>query len=139
MAVIAQDANLISTVLERLTDTNLQASRVAHPTAFDGQFYAAFGIDGASIGDNAGFERLKSLAHELTTDPAVALRIEDLRSKGISVEFTVYDEPAGHSLCILIKDRAIYDEAYKKFALEVARNRSFLSWVLARIRAKFFT
>jgi hypothetical protein len=74
MTVSTQCAELLSVVLERLTDENLRASRIGHPTGLDGQFYAAFGIDGASIFDTAGFQRLRHLADELTHAPAVASR-----------------------------------------------------------------
>ena len=134
-------------VLERLTEENLRASRTEHGTAFDGLFYAAFGIDHASIGDTAGLHRLQRLAEELSQAPAVASRLLELQSRGLSVEFVVYDEPAGHFLCILVKDHAIYDQAFKDQAfkeLEVmaaqkqretqhGRRQSLLSW----IRGKF--
>jgi hypothetical protein len=98
-----------------LTEENLRASRIEHPTGLDGAFFAAFGVDHASIGDAAGLQRLQSFAGELLQAPAVTSRLSELKSKGFSVEFVVYDEPAGHFLCILVKDHAIYDEAVKHF------------------------
>ncbi|MBR0722440.1 hypothetical protein JQ587_12835 [Bradyrhizobium manausense] len=115
MTLSVQCAEHLPFVLERLTEENLRASRIKHPTALDGQFYAAFGVDHASIGDAAGFQRLQGLAGELLHAPAVTSRLLQLKSKGLSVEFVVYDEPAGHFLCILVKNHAIYDEAVKHF------------------------
>jgi hypothetical protein len=110
-----QCAERLPFVLERLTEENLRASRIEHPTGLDGAFFAAIGVDHASIGDAAGLQRLQSFAGELLQAPAVTSRLSELKSKGFSVEFVVYDEPAGHFLCILVKDHAIYDEAVKHF------------------------
>jgi hypothetical protein len=55
----------------------------------------------------------------------------ELKSKGLSVDFTVYDGPAGRSLCILIKDHTIYDKALKQFKLEAAWQQGLLLWIRA--------
>jgi len=139
-----QCAELLPFVLERLTEENLRASRIEHPTALDGAFYAAFGVDRASIGDAAGLQRLQSFAGELLHEPAVTSRLLKLKSKGFSVEFVVYDEPAGHFLCILVKDHAIYDEAVKHFDAIVAqkqrdfrrgRRQQLLAWICGKLFA----
>lgn len=131
MTVSTHCAELLSVVLERLTEENLRASRIGHPTALDGQVYAAFGIDSAATGDTAGFQRLQHLAEDLTHASAAAPRLLELKSKGMSVDFTVYDEPAGHYLCVLIKDHAIYDKSFKLFEPGVApqRRQQLLSWI----------
>jgi len=147
MAESIQYTEFLPSVLDRLSEENLLTSRTEHRTAFDGQFFAAFGIEHASIGDTAGLRRLQRFAEELSHAPAVASRLLELKSRSLSVEFVVYDEPAGHFLSILVKDHAIYDQALKDHAsreieLMVERKRhemqrgspqSLLSW----IRGKF--
>jgi hypothetical protein len=43
------------------------------------------------------------LGDELAAVPAIAAQVAQLRADDLSVEFTIYDEPAGHFLCVRVE------------------------------------
>jgi len=100
---MASDAcgRLVPLVLASLTWDRLRTARAVEGNSR--VFFPEFGIDGAESGDETGFKRLQALGNELAAVPAIAARVAQLRADDLSVEFSIYDEPAGHFLCVRVE------------------------------------
>jgi hypothetical protein len=92
---------LVPLVLASLTWDRLRVARAVDTNSRF--FFPEFGIDRAEIGDETGFKRLRALGDELAAVPDVAARAAQLRADDLTVEFSIYDEPAGHFLCVRVE------------------------------------